>query len=58
MQSFASFPEDKNLCVVECLQEYETRTIAMKPNTAGQENKLFLSVVEPHKPVSASNVPR
>ena len=25
-QSFhASFPEDKNLCVVECLREYESR---------------------------------
>lgn len=58
-QSFhASFPEDKNLCVVECLKEYESRTRDMRSVLAGQENRLFLSVVQPHKPVSASTVAR
>ena len=56
-QSFhASFPEDKNLCIVECLKEYESRTTEMRSVLSGQENRLFLSVVQPHKPVSASTV--
>ena len=47
-QSFhASFPEDKNLCVVECLKESPTRE--MRSVLAGQENRLFLSVVRCHK---------
>lgn len=58
-QSFhASFLEDKILCVVECLKEYESRTRDMRSVLAGQENRLFLSVVQPHKPVSASTVAR
>ena len=58
-QSFhANFPEDKNLCVVECLREYEARTKDMKPVIAGQHNKLFLSIVQPHKPVSSGTVAR
>ena len=58
-QSFhASFPEDKNLCVVECLREYEAPTKDMRPVIAGQENKLFLSIVQPHKPVSSGTVAR
>ena len=58
-QSFhASFPEDKNLCVVECLREYEARTKDMRPVIAGQENKLFLSIVQPHKPVASGTVAR
>lgn len=41
-QSFhASFPEDKNLCVVEYLKEYESRTRDMRSVLAGQENRLF-----------------
>ena len=41
-QSFhASFPEDQNLCAVQCLREYEARTKDMRPVIAGQENKLF-----------------
>ena len=58
-QSFhTSFPEDKNLCVVECLREYEARTKDMRTVIAGQENKLFLSIVQPHKPVSSGTVTR
>ena len=56
--SHASFPEDKNLCVVECLREYEACTKDMRPVIAGQENKLFLSIVQPHKPVSSGTVAR
>ena len=58
-QSFhASIPENKDLCVVECLREYEVRTKDMRPVIAGQENKLFLSIVQPHKPVSCGTVAR
>ena len=58
-QSFhASFPEDKNLCVVECLREYEACTKDMRPVISGQENKLFLSIVQIHKPVSSGTVAR
>ena len=53
-----AFHEDKNLCVIECLEEYEARTKDMRPVIAGQENKLFLSIVEPHKPVSSGTVAR
>ena len=58
-QSFhASFPEDKNLCVVECHREYEARTKDMRPVIAGQENRLFLSIVQPHTHVSSATVAR
>ena len=30
----------------------------MRPVIAGQENKLFLSIVQPHKPVSSATVGR
>ena len=46
------------MCVVKCLKEYESRTRDMRSVLAGQENRLFLSVVQPHKPVSASTVAR
>ena len=58
-QSFhCGFPEDKNLCVVECLREYEARTEDTRPVLAGQENTLFLSIVQPHIPVSSGTVAR
>ena len=46
------------MCVVECLKEYESRTRDMRSVLAGQENRLFFSVVQPHKLVSASTVAR
>ena len=54
----ARFLEDKSLCAVECLLEYEQRTKSMTVNIAGEANKLFLAVVKPNHPVSSSTIAR
>lgn len=53
---FGGFKEDAALCVVDCLQEYERRTRKLRPVAAEEPNKLFLSYVQPHKPVSSQRI--
>ena len=54
----ASFPENDLLCVCKCLAEYESRTIDWRPIDPSKPNKLFLSYINPHKPVSSATVAR
>ena len=53
----AAFKEDKDLCPVECLKCYELRTKEFRSFTNGV-NKLFLSYILPHKPVSSATLAR
>ena len=54
----ASFPENEHLCVCNCLQEYEARTLQWRPQDPSKPNKLLLSHINPHKPVSPATLAR
>jgi hypothetical protein len=54
----ASFGEDKDLCPVNCLKCYEDNTKDFRPNDINQNNKLFLSYIIPHNPVTSSTLAR
>lgn len=49
-----AYPADKNLCVVNCLEEYENRTRDLR----GLETGLLISYTKPHKLVSKAPVSR
>ena len=52
---FGAFPNNKQLCVVECLKEYEIRTKELRNSDPGAK-PLFLSYVRPHKPVTSQRL--
>ena len=55
----ASFPSNPKLCVVYCLHEYEKRTKNFRPSPDNSEpNKLLLSHIRPHKPISSETLSR
>ena len=51
---FGAFPDDKTLCVVECLNCYEERTLDARQ--AGLAQPLFLSYIRPHRPVTSQRL--
>lgn len=51
---FKSFPQDKKLCVVECLKAYINRTEELR----GKSKKLFISYIKPFKPVGKETIAR
>ena len=53
----ASFPSKFKLCVVNCLPEYEkgTKTFRSPPDNT-KPNKLLLSYIRPHKPISSDTL--
>lgn len=53
---FGGYPEDENLCVVQCLRSYEKATLEFRIQPPSVENKLFLSYVRPHKPVTSQRI--
>ena len=53
---FAAFPKDQNLCVVQCLKEYEKQTEAFRPRSREADNPLFLSHIWPHRPVTSQRI--
>ena len=53
---FTSFSEDTNLCVVQCLKHYKTRTEPFRVTSPDQASPLFLSHIQPHKPVMAQRL--
>jgi len=53
---FTSFSEDDNLCVVQCLKHYESRTESFRVVSPDQASPLFLSHIQPHKPVTAQRL--
>ena len=54
----ASFEENPNLCVVKCLKVYEHRTSEFRPLDPSKPNKLLLSYIRPHKPISGASLSR
>ena len=52
---YPSFPDHPFLCVVRCLQTYESQTSALR--SAGS-SQLLLSYVKPHFPVSPASLAR
>ena len=53
----AGFPENSKLCVVNCLQEYEKRTISFR-SEQDDSNRLLLSYIRPHKPITSDTLSR
>ena len=48
---FFAFPDDKSLCMDECLHHYKRVTLEFR--TATREAALFLSYTRPHKLVTS-----
>jgi len=53
---FGAFAGDNRLRVVECLKEYERRTLSFRQQDEGASSKLFLSYISPHKAVSSQRI--
>ena len=54
----ATFAQDLDLCPVQCLKSYEYRTRNSRPLDDQQPNPLFLSYIQPYKPVSSASLAR
>ena len=54
----ASFEENPNLCVVKCLKVYEHRTSEFRSLDPSKPNKLLLSYIRPHKPITGASLSR
>lgn len=53
---FGAFPEDVDLCVVQCLRCYEKATTSFRGPSAVDANRLFVSYVKPHKPITSQRI--
>ncbi len=53
---YTVFPGGKRLCPVACFKEYISVTAKFRNSTKDQSNKLFLSFIKPHKPVTSSTL--
>ena len=54
---FGAYPPDERLCVVETLKQYESRTKQYRKREGAEaEERLFLSYVKPHKPVTSQRI--
>ena len=51
---FPSFSEEALLCPVQTLKSYESATGSLR----GEESRLFIAIIKPHKPVSSSTIAR
>ena len=57
--AFHSFTEDKNLCVVSCINGYLSRTSSWREiNDNIDISWLILSIVKPHHPITSSSITR
>ena len=56
---FARFDQDKRLCPVECLRQYLKSTRDIRPVIpSSQPDRLFISFIRPHKPVTSTTLGR
>lgn len=53
---FGAYEEDKDLCVVQCMESYELVTQQFRPANSGSADRLLLSHVKPHRPVTAERI--
>ncbi len=44
--------------MVECLKEYEQHTLPFRPTEPSKPDKLLLSYINPHKPISSESLSR
>ena len=52
----ASFPEDTRLCPVTCFKLYLPVTSNLRTATKVKPNRLFVSYIKPHHPMSPSTI--
>ena len=55
---FPKFEQNKKLCPVLALQEYEKRTSEKRSSNGTLSTQLLIAMIKPHKPVSSSTVAR
>ena len=53
---FGAFPDDTDLCVCQCLRAYEEATIDLRTQPPSAPNRLFISHVKPHRPVTSQRI--
>ena len=53
---FGAFTEDRHLCVVQCLKQYEAVTQQFRTKEPNQPQPLFLLYVKPHNPVTSQRL--
>lgn len=53
---FGAYPADSQLCVTQCLHQYEQVTYSFHLKGKKVSNPLFLSYIKPHKPVSTDRI--
>ena len=54
----ASFPSNPNLCVEQCLKEYENCTLPFHVVDPAKPNRLLFSHIRPHKPITSETLVR
>ena len=52
---FMAYPNDSDLCVVQCLKQYEGVTQQHRNRETNRSQPLFLSYVSPHNPVTSQH---
>ena len=55
---FMTYPENKKLCVVQCLEDYLLRTELIKENSCEGNPQLIISHRTPYKPVNPQTIAR
>ena len=55
---FPKFEQNKKLCPVLALQEYEKKTSEKRSSNGTLSTQLLIAMIKPHKPVSSSTVAR
>ena len=53
---FTSFPDNQNICVVECINDYLERTKELRKE--GHRGGFFISYATPHKPIISRSISR
>ena len=52
---FNTYPQNSKLCIMDCLQEYGSRTNLVRENLHGNPQKLILSCAYPFKPINSQH---
>ena len=56
--TFPVFPQDRSLCIVNCLKTYERKTKSFRQVHKDNPDPLFLSYYRPHRPIASTTVSR
>ena len=55
---YPKFSQDAHLCPVKCLSTYLEKTKIWRPSTDNMQQRLFLALKKPHKPVTSATLSR